>query len=184
MEADCSVPPSRPNVVVPTKTQTPTMGKNKNAGKPRNYALECGVYRFGKGKMYHKKAIYKFNKKAAPVKAATPKPTFVEKPVKGAKNGETRMVRVKRLRNDVPTVDIEASWNFSELFLQAQEVIEGYFDSRQNLHSSCWCSQGQACCCPQTARLWTRPHYRTNEIEWMPHASSQPDLLVGYRNLH
>jgi len=44
------------------------MGKNKNAGKPRNYALECGVYRFGKGKMYHKKAIYKFNKKAAPVK--------------------------------------------------------------------------------------------------------------------
>merc|ERR1739842_43021 len=49
--------------------------------------------------------IYKFNKKAAPVKAATPKPTFVEKPVKGAKNGETRMVRVKRLRNDVPTVD-------------------------------------------------------------------------------
>merc|ERR1712203_1037649 len=84
---------------------TPTMGKNKNAGKPRNYALECGVYRFGKGKMYHKKAIYKFNKKAASVKAATPKPTFVEKPVKGAKNGETRMVRVKRLRNDVPTVD-------------------------------------------------------------------------------
>ena len=44
------------------------MGKNKNAGKPRNYALECGVYRFGKGKMYHKKAIYKFNKKAVPVK--------------------------------------------------------------------------------------------------------------------
>jgi large subunit ribosomal protein L6e len=81
------------------------MGKNKNAGKPRNYALECGVYRFGKGKMYHKKAIYKFNKKAAPVKAATPKPTFVEKPVKGAKNGETRMVRVKRLRNDVPTIE-------------------------------------------------------------------------------
>jgi len=81
------------------------MGKNKNAGKPRNYALECGVYRFGKGKMYHKKAIYKFNKKAAPVKAADPKPTFVEKPVKGAKNGETRMVRVKRLRNDVPTTE-------------------------------------------------------------------------------
>merc|ERR1712008_414098 len=69
----------------------------------------------------------------------------------------------------------EASWNFSELFLQAQEDIQGYFDSRQNLHSSCWCSQGQACRCPQTARLWTRPHHRTNEIEWIPHASSQPD---------
>ena len=39
------------------------MAKNKNAGKPRNYALECGVYRFGKGKMYHKKAIYKFKGK-------------------------------------------------------------------------------------------------------------------------
>merc|ERR1712129_412650 len=75
---------------------TPTMGKNKNAGKPRNYALECGVYRFGKGKMYHKKAIYKFNKKAAPVKAADPKPTFVEKPVKGAKKGK-RVVGLKQL---------------------------------------------------------------------------------------
>jgi len=79
------------------------MAKNKNAGKPRNYALECGVYRFGKGKMYHKKAIYKFKGKKGAEKAADPKPTFVEKPVKGAKNGEKRMVRVKRLRNDVPT---------------------------------------------------------------------------------
>merc|ERR1712130_1031745 len=51
---------------------------NKNVGKPRNYALESGVYRFGKGSMYHKKAIYKFtkkvNKKAAPKKAVV----FVE----------------------------------------------------------------------------------------------------------
>jgi len=85
------------------------MGKNKNAGKPRNYALECGVYRFGRSKMYHKKAIFKFNKKAAPVKAAVPAPTFIEKPVKGAKNGETRMVRVKRLRNDVPSYDRPAA---------------------------------------------------------------------------
>jgi len=80
------------------------MAKNKNAGKPRNYALECGVYRFGRSKMYHKKAIYKFNKKKAVVKAGAPTPTFIEKPVKGAKNGDTRMVRVKRLRNDVPTL--------------------------------------------------------------------------------
>jgi len=85
------------------------MAKNKNAGKPRNYALECGVYRFGRSKMYHKKAIYKFNKKKAAVKAATAKPVFVEKPVKGAKNGEKRMVRVKRLRNDVPTMDKPAA---------------------------------------------------------------------------
>ena len=39
------------------------MVKNKNAGKPRNYALEGGVYRFGRSKMYHKKAAYKFLKK-------------------------------------------------------------------------------------------------------------------------
>merc|ERR1711963_343379 len=73
------------------------MAKNKNVGKPRNYALESGVYRFGKGSMYHKKAIYKFTKKVnkkAPKKAVV----FVEKKVGGAKNGETRMVRVKKLR--------------------------------------------------------------------------------------
>merc|ERR1712241_395618 len=64
-----------------TSSDKSTMAKNKNAGKPRNYALECGVYRFGRSKMYHKKAIYKFKGKKA----------------------ETRMVRVKRLRNDVPT---------------------------------------------------------------------------------
>lgn len=39
------------------------MAKNKNAGKPRNYTLESGVYRFGRSKMYHKKAVYKFLKK-------------------------------------------------------------------------------------------------------------------------
>merc|ERR1712109_1597 len=82
----------------------PTMGaKNKNVGKPRNYALESGVYRFGKSKTYHKKAVYKFVKKTTPKKAADTKPTFVEKPVKGDKNGGKRMVRVKRLRSDVPT---------------------------------------------------------------------------------
>merc|ERR1711997_1095800 len=86
-----------------TSSDKSTMAKNKNAGKPRNYALECGVYRFGRSKMYHKKAIYKFKGKKAAEKASTAGPTFVEKPVKGAKNGETRMVRVKRLRNDVPT---------------------------------------------------------------------------------
>merc|ERR1712018_1010940 len=83
----------------------PTMAKNKNVGKPRNYALQCGVYRFGRSKMYHKKAVYKFIKKKVATKAVKPAPTFVEKPIKGAKNGEKRMVRVKRLRNDVPTID-------------------------------------------------------------------------------
>merc|ERR1712183_220897 len=85
------------------RIEKPTMAKNKNVGKPRNYALESGVYRFGKSKTYHKKAVYKFVKKTTPKKAADTKPTFVEKPVKGDKNGGKRMVRVKRLRSDVPT---------------------------------------------------------------------------------
>merc|ERR1712032_1161095 len=83
---------------------------------PRNYALESGVYRFGKGSMYHKKAIYKFtkkvNKKAAPKKAAV----FVEKQVGGAKNGGTRMVRAKKLANDVPTVDAAAPGTSKNFF--------------------------------------------------------------------
>merc|ERR1712186_132962 len=85
------------------RIEKPTMAKNKNVGKPRNYALESGVDRFGKTKTYHKKTVYKFVKKTTPKKAADTKPTFVEKPVKGDKNGGNRMVRVKRLRSDVPT---------------------------------------------------------------------------------
>merc|ERR1712165_674337 len=79
--------------------------KNKNAGKPRNYALESGVYRFGRSKMYHKKATYKFLKKKTAKKDAPKKPAFVEKQIGGAKNGGTRMVRVKKLKNDYPTID-------------------------------------------------------------------------------
>merc|ERR1711894_821053 len=74
-------------------------------GKPRNYALESGVYRFGRSTTYHKKAIYKFAKKKAVKKTVTKTPIFVEKKVGGAKNGGTRMVRVKKLANDYPTVD-------------------------------------------------------------------------------
>merc|ERR1712130_1045197 len=43
-----------------TSTREVTMAKNKNVGKPRNYKLESGVYRFGKSATYRKKAIYKF----------------------------------------------------------------------------------------------------------------------------
>merc|ERR1712025_598424 len=94
----------------------PTMAKNKNVGKPRNYALQSGVYRFGKSKTYHKKAVYKFLKKTAPKKAAAAKPTFIEKPVKGDKNGGKRMVRVKRLRNDVPTIEKAAKGTSKNFF--------------------------------------------------------------------
>merc|ERR1712025_1153677 len=88
-----------------TSTREVTMAKNKNVGKPRNYKLESGVYRFGKSATYRKKAIYKFTKKVAKKAAPAKKPIFVEKKVGGAKNGETRMVRVKKLANDYPTQD-------------------------------------------------------------------------------
>merc|ERR1712241_1082035 len=101
----------------------PTMAKNKNAGKPRNYALESGVYRFSRSKMYHKKAVYKFIKKKAATKAAKPGPTFVEKPIKGAKNGEKRMVRVKRLRNDVPTMDAPPKGTSKNLFSKHKRTL-------------------------------------------------------------
>nr|ALS04460.1 60S ribosomal protein L6 [Acartia pacifica]ALS04461.1 60S ribosomal protein L6 [Acartia pacifica] len=79
------------------------MAKNKNKGNPRNYTLASGVSRFSKSAMYHKKAIYKFLKKKAPAKKGERKAVFVEKKVGGAKNGETRMVRVRKLANDYPT---------------------------------------------------------------------------------
>merc|ERR1712212_555939 len=67
--------------------------------------MGSGVYRFGKSATYRKKAIYKFTKKVAKKAAPAKKPIFVEKKVGGAKNGGTRMVRVKKLANDYPTVD-------------------------------------------------------------------------------
>merc|ERR1712203_966015 len=51
------------------------------------------------------KAIYKFAKKTAVKKAAAKSPVFVEKKIGGAKNGGTRMVRVKKLAADYPTQD-------------------------------------------------------------------------------
>ena len=39
------------------------------------------------------------------IQAVAKKPTFVEKKISGSKNGETRMVRVKKPVNDYPTVD-------------------------------------------------------------------------------
>jgi len=79
------------------------MAKNKNKGNPRNYALASGVMRFSKSSMYHKKAIYKFVKQKTAKKTTVKPAIFVEKKIGGAKNGGTRMVRVKKLKNDYPT---------------------------------------------------------------------------------
>ncbi len=81
------------------------MAKSRSSGTPRNYKLKSGVVRFGRSKTYHKKAVYKFLKKKTPKKVAEKKPAFVEKKIGGAKNGETRLVRVKKLPNDYPTQD-------------------------------------------------------------------------------
>merc|ERR1712137_1107121 len=51
---------------------------------------------------------YKFAKKKAVKKTVTKTPIFVEKKVGGAKNGGTRMVRVKKLAADYPTKDAAA----------------------------------------------------------------------------
>merc|ERR1719260_267596 len=100
------------------------MAKNKNVGKPRNYALESGVYRFGNSATYRKKAIYKFTKKVNKKAEIVKKPRFVEKQVGGAKNGGTRMVRVKKLANDSPTQDAAAKGT-SKKFPLLQRLVLG-----------------------------------------------------------
>ena len=99
-----------------------SMAKNQNKGKPRNYALETGVYRFGKSSTYHKKAIYKFTKKTNAKKAAAKSPVFVEKKIGGAKNGGTRMVRVKKLANDYPTQDAPAPGTSVNFFSKVRKM--------------------------------------------------------------
>ncbi|XP_020285714.1 60S ribosomal protein L6 isoform X2 [Pseudomyrmex gracilis] len=74
-------------------------------GKPRNYDLGNGVYRFSRTRMYHKKAIYKFLKKTTPKKVKPKKPVTIEKPIGGDKNGEKRIVLLKKRRASYPTAD-------------------------------------------------------------------------------
>merc|ERR1711988_1251005 len=88
-----------------------------------NYALECGVYRFGKSATYHKKAIYKFTKKVTKKPAAAKKQVFVEKKIGGAKNGGTRMVRVKKLANDYPTADAPAKGTSVNFFSKHKRTV-------------------------------------------------------------
>ncbi|KAL1140519.1 hypothetical protein AAG570_000449 [Ranatra chinensis] len=80
-------------------------GKNKKRGQVRNYDLGCGVYRFSRTRMYHKKALYKFIGKKT---AKTPKPKkkmTIEKTIGGDKNGKTRIVYLKKRTKSYPTAD-------------------------------------------------------------------------------
>ncbi|CAB4056738.1 RP-L6e [Lepeophtheirus salmonis] len=61
------------------------MPKNKNVGKPRSYKLAPGV--------------------TTPIEVEASKHVFVEKKVGGTKNGGTRMLHVKKLKNDFPTME-------------------------------------------------------------------------------
>ena len=114
------------------------MAKNQNKGKPRNYALETGVYRFGKSSTYHKKAIYKFTKKTNAKKAAAKSPVFVEKKIGGAKNGGTRMVRVKKLANDYPTQDAPAPGTSVNFFSKVRKMLTCFLFKTSRLVINIW----------------------------------------------
>jgi large subunit ribosomal protein L6e len=57
-----------------TKTPTKELGEKKKRGRPRNYDLGNGVYRFSRTRMYHKKAMYKFIGKKTEKKVRCIKP--------------------------------------------------------------------------------------------------------------
>ncbi|XP_014223252.1 60S ribosomal protein L6-like [Trichogramma pretiosum] len=77
----------------------------KKVGKPRNYDLGNGVYRFSRSRTYHKKALWKFQDKKTPKTVVPKKPVTVEKIVGGEKNGKTRTVLVKKRKSNYPTAD-------------------------------------------------------------------------------
>ena len=97
-------------------------------GRARNAPLESGVYKYSRSKMYHKKAIYKFTKKTNAKKAAAKSPVFVEKKIGGAKNGGTRMVRVKKLANDYPTQDAPAPGTSVNFFSKVRKIDIDFSD--------------------------------------------------------
>ncbi|XP_053984451.1 60S ribosomal protein L6 isoform X1 [Hylaeus anthracinus] len=96
-----------------TKVNSPEKAKassDKKDGKkgrirPRNYDLGNGVYRFSRTRMFHKKAIYKFIDKKTPKTVKPKKPVTIEKKISGDKNGEKRIVLLKKRRANYPTAD-------------------------------------------------------------------------------
>lgn len=72
-------------------------------GRPRNYKLPTGVYRFSRSRMIKKRALYRYmgkeRKVTEPVKKKKkPKPLrYKKKPIGGEKNGQFRLIRIKKL---------------------------------------------------------------------------------------
>merc|ERR1712058_22991 len=62
-------------------------------------------------------------KKTTPKKAVAKTPIFKEKPIGGAKNGGTRMVRVKKLANDYPTQEAPAAGTSVNFFSKHKRVV-------------------------------------------------------------
>lgn len=80
-------------------------GKNLKKGKPRNYDLGCGVYRFSRTRMYHKKALYKFIGKKTAKSEKPKKQLTVIKEIRGEKNGGKRTVYLKKRTKSYPTAN-------------------------------------------------------------------------------
>ncbi|KAL0099069.1 hypothetical protein PUN28_020252 [Cardiocondyla obscurior] len=98
--------PEKKAAATPAVAKEGAKAKGKPArGKPRNYDLGNGVYRFSRTRMYHKKAIYKFLEKKTPKKAKPKKRLTIEKQISGDKNGEKRIVLLKKRRANYPTAD-------------------------------------------------------------------------------
>ncbi|XP_046386593.1 60S ribosomal protein L6 [Ischnura elegans] len=97
--------------------------KKRKLGKPRNYNLGNGVYRFSRSRMYQKKAIYKFIGKKTPKTVKPKKPTFIVKPIGGDKNGGTRKVLVKKRKNYYPTADRIRKRPSKKLFSQHRHKL-------------------------------------------------------------
>jgi len=97
--------------------------KKKKPGRPRNYDLGNGIYRFSRTRMYHKKAIWKFKGKKV---AAPPKPkkaVSVEKQINGEKNGKTRIVKVQSRKSFYPTQDKVKPRPAKRLFKQHKRTL-------------------------------------------------------------
>ncbi|PNF19750.1 hypothetical protein B7P43_G14752 [Cryptotermes secundus] len=104
----------------PAASKAPAKGgaEKKKPGKPRNYDLGNGVYRFSRSRMYHKKALYKFIGKKTEKKVKPVKPLTIEKKIGGEKNGETRIVLLRKRRNYYPTADKIKPHHSKKLFSQ------------------------------------------------------------------
>ncbi|KAI4495774.1 hypothetical protein M0802_008397 [Mischocyttarus mexicanus] len=94
-----------PKKAVPAGGDLVKKDGKKKSGKPRNYDLGNGVYRFSRSRMYHKKAIYRFIGKTTPKTVKPKRPLTAEKEIGGDKNGEKRIVQLKKKRANYPTAD-------------------------------------------------------------------------------